>query len=398
MPINFSPRQLFFDNIAQTSPFPLQLQIEKAEGLYLYDEHGKSYMDMIAGISVSCLGHCHPAVVNAVKEQAGQYMHTLVYGEFILSPQVKLASLLSSKLPENLQNIYFLNSGTEATEGAMKLAKKHTGRFEIISCKNAYHGSTQGAAGLMSSETYKRPFRPLLPGINHIRFNNFDDLKSITSHTACVIMEVVQAEAGIITPLNGYLQAVRERCTQTGTLLIFDEIQTGFGKTGKLFAFQKYGVVPDVLLLGKAMGGGMPLAAFISSKKIMSSLMENPVLGHISTFGGHPVNCAAGLATLETILSENLPEQVFDKEELFLQLLKHPAIKQIRNSGIMMAIELDSNESVMKAIQFCLQKGLITDWFLFNDVSLRLCPPLTITNAEIRKACSILLEAFDNCG
>ncbi len=392
---NISPRQIFLDNIAQTSPFPLQIEIEKASGIYLYDASGKQYMDMIAGISVSCLGHCHPAVTKAVATQAEKYMHTLVYGEFVLSPQTNLASLLASQLPENLQNIYFLNSGTEATEGAMKLAKRYTGRREIISCRNAYHGSTQGSASLMSSEDYTAPFKPLLPGIGHITFNNFDHLEHITEQTACVIMEPVQAEAGIITPEPGYLQAVRERCTQTGTLLIFDEIQTGFGKTGHLFAFLEYGVVPDVLLLGKAMGGGMPLAAFISSKEIMSVLMTNPILGHITTFGGHPVNCAAGCATLETILSEHLTEQVKYKEDLFLQLLQHPLIKEIRHSGLMMAIDLGSNTAVMKCIQYCLEHGLITDWFLFNDASLRLCPPLIINEEDIRRACKILLDAFD---
>lgn len=394
---NISSRKLFLDHVAQTSPFPLQIQIEKAEGLYLYDESGKAYLDMIAGISVSCLGHCHHSVVEAVCEQAGKYMHTLVYGEFVLSPQVLLAELLTSKLPESLQNIYFLNSGTEATEGAMKLAKRYTGRYQIISGKNAYHGSTQGSASLMSSETYTSSFRPLLPGITHIEFNNFDDIELITKDVACVIIEPIQAEAGIILPVNGYLQAIRKKCTETGTLLIFDEIQTGFGKTGQLFAFQKYGVVPDVLLLGKAMGGGMPLAAFISSQQIMSSLSHDPILGHITTFGGHPVNCAAGLATLRVITETRLIEQINEKSALLVENLKHPIIKEIRHAGLMMAIDLGNNALVMKTIEYCLANGLITDWFLFNDTSLRICPPLTITNAEILKACEILNSAFDCC-
>lgn len=394
---NISSRKLFLDHVAQTSPFPLQIQIEKAEGLYLYDESGKAYLDMIAGISVSCLGHCHHSVVEAVCEQAGKYMHTLVYGEFVLSPQVLLAEFLTSKLPESLQNIYFLNSGTEATEGAMKLAKRYTGRYRIISGKNAYHGSTQGSASLMSSETYTSSFRPLLPGITHIEFNNFDDIELITKDVACVIIEPIQAEAGIILPVNGYLQAIRKKCTETGTLLIFDEIQTGFGKTGQLFAFQKYGVVPDVLLLGKAMGGGMPLAAFISSQQIMSSLSHDPILGHITTFGGHPVNCAAGLATLRVITETRLIEQINEKSALLVENLKHPIIKEIRHAGLMMAIDLGNNALVMKTIEYCLANGLITDWFLFNDTSLRICPPLTITNAEILKACEILNSAFDCC-
>lgn len=395
MPDNISPRQVFLNHIAQTSPFPLQLHIEKAKDLYLYDSSGKPFMDMISGISVSCIGHCHPKVVAAVQKQAETFMHTLVYGEFVLSPQVQLAEMLTGLLPDNLQNVYFLNSGTEATEGAMKLAKRYTGRYEMVACKNAYHGSTQGSASLMSSEVYTAAFRPLLPGISHINFNNFEDLKSITHKTACVIMEVVQAEAGIIEPLPDYLQAVRQRCNETGALLIFDEIQTGYGKTGHLFAFQKYGVVPDVLLLGKAMGGGMPLAAFISSKEIMSVLTRNPILGHITTFGGHPVNCAAGLATLQTITGEKLVELVPEKAALLIQTLKHPLIREIRHSGLVMAIDLGNNALVMKTIEHCLENGLITDWFLFNDISLRICPPLTITNEEIVHACEILKHAMD---
>jgi acetylornithine/succinyldiaminopimelate/putrescine aminotransferase len=395
MNLNISPRNLFFNNIAQTSPYPLQLHVIGAKDLYLYDSAGKAYMDMISGISVSCLGHCHPKVVEAVQKQAETFMHTLVYGEFVLSPQVQLAEMLTSFLPDNLQNVYFLNSGTEATEGAMKLAKRYTGRYEMVSCKNAYHGSTQGSASLMSSEVYTAAFRPLLPGISHIKFNHIDDIEIITNKTACVVMEVVQAEAGIIEPNYGYLQAVRQKCNETGTLLIFDEIQTGYGKTGHLFAFQKYGVVPDVLLLGKAMGGGMPLAAFIASKEIMSVLTHNPILGHITTFGGHPVNCAAGLATLQTIIEEKLIEAVEEKVALFLQNLVHPLINEIRHSGLMIAIDLGSNAKIIKTIEYCLENGLITDWFLFNDTSLRICPPLTITQDEIVMACEILKRGLE---
>ncbi|HMG14754.1 MAG TPA: aspartate aminotransferase family protein [Saprospiraceae bacterium] len=389
-------RQLFFQHIAQTSPFPLQLEIEKAEGIYLYDTDGKSYIDAISGINVSSLGHCHPYVVNAVKNQVGQYMHTLVYGEYVLSPQVLLAKALADVLPETLSNVYFLNSGTEATEVAMKLAKRYTGRQEIIACRNAYHGSTQGAASLMDAEWITQSFRPLLPGIKHIDFNKFEDLDSINKHTACVIIEPIQAEAGIIIPLQGYLEAVRCQCIKTGALLIFDEIQTGYGKTGSLFAFQKYNVTPDILLLGKAMGGGMPIAACISSHKIMNSLTHNPILGHITTFGGHPVNCAAGLATLNILLSSGLIQVVESKEKLFRTLLVSPNIKELRITGLMMAIDLGDNQKVQNVIQYCLQNGLITDWFLFNDRSLRICPPLIITEEQIRVVCDILLKAINS--
>ena len=391
-----SQRQLFFQHVAQTSPFPLQIEIERAEGIYLFDTNGKSYIDAISGISVSSLGHCHPAVVAAVKNQADKYMHTLVYGEYILSPQVSLAKALADVLPATLSNVYLLNSGTEATETAMKLSKRFTGRHEIIACRNAYHGSTQGAASLMSEEWITQSFRPLLPGIQHIDFNSFDDLYKIDEHTACVILEPIQAESGIKVPAHGYLNAVRDQCTKTGTLLVFDEIQTGYGKTGSLFAFQKYNVIPDILLTGKAMGGGMPLAACISSHEIMNSFTYDPILGHISTFGGHPVNCAAGLATLETIINSDLIAQVESKEQLFKALLVSTKIKEIRTAGLMMAIDLGSNDAVQKAIQHCLHNGLITDWFLFNDHSLRICPPLIITEQQIKLVCEILLKAIDD--
>ncbi len=388
-------RQLFFQHIAQTSPFPLQIDIEKAEGLYLYNKEGEKYIDAISGISVSSLGHSHPAVVYAVKNQVEKYMHTLVYGEFILSPQVMLAKALAENLPGNLSNVYFLNSGTEATEVSMKLAKRYSGRQDIIACRNAYHGSTQGAASLMNAEWITQSFRPLLPGIKHINFNNFEDLNKIDEHTACVIMEPIQAEAGIILPANGYLKAVRDRCTKTNTLLVFDEIQTGYGKTGFLFAFQKYNVIPDVLLMGKAMGGGMPIAACVSSLQIMSSFTNNPALGHITTFGGHPVNCAAGLATLETINQSGLIAQVEEKEQLFRQLLVSSNIHELRTAGLMIAIELTDNQKVQKVIQNCINEGLITDWFLFNDRSLRICPPLIITEEQISVVCNILLKAIN---
>lgn len=387
-------RQLFLEHLAQTSENPLGLEITHANGIYLYDINGKAFIDSISGISVSCLGHGNQAVIKAVQDQASKYMHTIVYGEYILSPQIKLAKLLADVLPGSLSCSYFVNSGTEATEGAMKLAKRYTGRQEIIACKNAYHGSTQGSASLMSSEWLTQSFRPLLPGITHIEFNNFDDIDSITDKTACVIIEPIQAESGIYNPKDGYLPALRSRCNETGTLLIFDEIQTGYGKTGYLFAFQKYNVIPDILMIGKAMGGGMPIAAFISSNEILSVLKHNPVLGHITTFGGHPVNCAAALATLETLISSGVINQVNTKEKIFLEMLVHPAIKEVRSAGLMIAVDLDSNELVQKVIKTCLEKGLITDWFLFNDRSLRICPPLIITEVEINQLCKIVSEAI----
>ena len=393
---HLNQRELFYRHIAQTSPVPLDLEIVSAKDIYLYDVNGKEYIDAIAGISVSCLGHGNQAVVDAVKKQAETYMHTIVYGEYNLSPQVNLAKLLADNLPENLSSIYFVNSGTEATEGAMKLAKRFTNRQEIIACRKAYHGSTQGAASLMSEEWLTRSFRPLLPGIKHIEFNKFEDIEKIDKNTACIIIEPIQAEAGVIAPVEGYLEAIRNRCNETGTLIVFDEIQTGYGKTGHLFAFQKYEVIPDILLLGKAMGGGMPIAAFISSKEIMSSLSHDPVLGHITTFGGHPVNCAAALATLNTLLNSKLITQVKEKEKLFHTLLVHDEILEIRSVGLLIAIELESNIKVQKVIKRCIEEGLITDWFLFNDRCLRICPPLIITEDQIITSCKIILKAIDS--
>ncbi len=388
-------RQLFLQHVAQTSDYPLLLEIERAEGVYLFDKNGKSYIDLIAGISVSCLGHCHPNVVAAAKNQLDKYLHTLVYGEYVLSPQVELATLLAKQLPENLNSVYFVNSGSEATEGAMKLAKRFTGRQEIISCRKAYHGSTQGSASLNSEHFWTNPYRPLLPGIKHIEFNCDTCLLNITNKTAAVFVETVQGEWGVRKPFNDYLKKLRKRCTETGTLLVFDEIQAGFGRTGSLFAFQQYDSVPDILLLAKGMGGGMPIGAFIASKKIMGTLSHGPLLGHITTFGGHPVCCAASLATLKTLLEENIIEKVFEKEKLFLKLLKHESIIEVRSAGLMMAVELKDFDFVQKVIKICLEKGLITDWFLFNDRSLRIAPPLTISNEEIDKSCQIILEAIE---
>lgn len=389
-------RHLFLQHVTQTNDIPLMLEIEKAEGCYLFDKNGKRYLDLISGISVSGLGHRHPAVIKAVKDQLDRYLHTLVYGEYILSPQVKLAQLLCQHLPDPLDNVYFVNSGSEATEGAMKLAKRFTGRSEIIACRHAYHGSTQGAASLMSPTTFTQAFYPLLPGIRHIDFNNVNDLEKVNHDTACVILETVQAESGVHLPQNGFLKKLKSRCEETGTLLVLDEIQAGYGRTGSLWAFQQYDVVPDILLLAKGMGGGMPIGAFVSSREIMSTLMADPPLGHITTFGGHPVSCAAALATLEVLLKENFIEKVKGKEALFHELLVHPAIKEVRSAGLLMAIELADFEAMRKVQMESLENGLITDWFLFNDCSLRVAPPLIISENEIRDACRILLNAIEN--
>ena len=387
-------RQLFLQHVAQTSPSPLMLEVEHAEGMYLYDPEGKAYLDLIAGIGVSGLGHRHPAVVEAAKAQLDKYLHTLVYGEFVLAPQVQLAELLARCLPDPLDSVYFVNSGTEATEGAMKLAKRYTGRYEIVACKKAYHGSTQGAASLMWPRDFTQGYHPLLPGIRHIEYNCEWCLQQITEKTAAVIMETVQGEWGIRPPVEGYLQKVRERCNEVGALLIFDEIQAGYGRTGSLFAFEQYGVVPDILLLAKGMGGGMPIGAFVASRAVMSALSDNPILGHITTFGGHPVSCAAALATLKALLESDLIQQVKAKEQLFLELLQHPAIVEVRSAGLWMAVELESFEVVQAVIGHCLEKGLITDWFLFNSCSLRIAPPLIITEEQIRWACGVILEGL----
>ena len=388
-------RQIFLNHVAQTSESPLLLEIDRAEGIYLYDNNNKAYIDLIAGIGVSSLGHCHPRVINATKKQLDKYLHTMVYGEFVLAPQVKLAELLCQQLPDLLDSVYFVNSGSEAVEGAMKLAKRYNGRSEIISCKNAYHGSTQGANSLMSDEFFTQAYRPLLPDIRHIEFNSIVDLNQITKKTSCVIVETIQGEAGIQVAKNDYLKALRKRCDETGALLVLDEIQAGYGRTGTLFAFEQFGIVPDILLLAKAMGGGMPIGAFVANREVMKLLSYEPVLGHITTFGGHPVCCAAALATLETLLEEDWIQQVKEKEQLFLTLLQHEAIVDIRSAGLMMAVEFSDGDFMQAVIQECIANGLITDWFLFNDKSLRIAPPLIITKAEIRKACEIMIKAIE---
>ena len=390
-----SNRANFLAHVAQTSPAPMGLEIAGGQGVYLEDTDGKRYLDLIAGIGVSCLGHNHPAVVKAVQDQAGRYMHTLVYGEFVLAPQAELAALVTSQLPDSLNSVYFVNSGAEATEGAMKLAKRATGRAEIISAKRSYHGSTQGAASLQWPKDFTQAFHPLLPGINHLDFNCDYCLHRITERTAAVVLETVQAEWGIRKPRPAWLQAVRQRCDETGTLLILDEIQAGMGRTGTLFAFEQYGVVPDILLLAKGFGGGMPLGAFIAAKSVTDLFTDDPVLGHITTFGGHPVSCAAGLATLRILLDQpELIAEVKSKEALFHELLVHPKIRQVRSAGLWMAVELDDFDQVRATIANCLERGLITDWFLWNERSLRIAPPLTISEMEIREACAIVLAAL----
>lgn len=390
-----SQRSLFLEHVAQTSDFPLCLEIEKAEGMYMYDIDGKKYLDLISGISVSNIGHRHPNVINAVKEQLEKYTYLMVYGEFVQSPQVKLAKLLTDNLSTTLSSCFFVNSGSEANEGALKLAKRFTGRREIISFKNAYHGSTHGCLSVIGSDDFKRPFEPLLPNITQLEFNNEQDLSAITTKTACVIVEPIMGEAGVIAPKNNFLQKLRNKCTETGALLIFDEIQTGFGRTGKLFAFEHFGVVPDILTLAKAMGGGFPIGAFISSNEIMGSLKTNPILGHITTFGGHPVSCAAAYANLHVLLTENeLIKDVSQKEQLFVELLKHPKIKEVRTFGLLIAVEFDSFETNKVIIDKCIANGILTDWFLFNDKSLRIAPPLIITEEEIKMACSVILKAI----
>jgi acetylornithine/succinyldiaminopimelate/putrescine aminotransferase len=393
-----SNRQLFLRHLAQTSDAPLALEIERAEGLYLYDTEGTKYIDLISGISVSNLGHRHPNVMRAIAEQSEKYLHTLVYGEFVLSPQVKLAKKLAALLPDNLDCAYFVNSGTEATEGAIKLAKRYTGRKNLVSFKNAYHGSTNGALSLMSDDYFTAAYRPLLPGVRHLEFNNFDELSKIDETCAAVIVEPIRAEGGVELPLENYLEALRNRCTETGTLLVFDEIQVGCGRTGKMFAFEHYNVVPDILLLAKGFGGGMPIGTFISSREIMSSLTHDPVLGHITTFGGHPLSAAAALATMST-LEENYDELINTvpaKEKLFRTLLQdNPKIKEIRSAGLFMALQLDNFDQLSKVIRSCIDKGLITDWFLFNASAMRIAPPLIIKEEEIVRACEIINEAID---
>lgn len=392
---HINQRQLFLQHVAQTSPFPIGLEIDKAEGIYLYDIAGKRYADLISGIGVSSLGHCHPAVVAAVQNQAAKFMHLMVQGEYIHSPQVQLATRLAGLLPPTLSSVYLTNSGAEAVEGALKLAKRYTGRTRLVSFKNAYHGSTHGALSVMGSEVFKNAYRPLLPDVQLVEYNNIDSLENIGCRTAAVIVETIQGEAGARVPTAEFLQALRKRCTEMGALLILDEIQCGFGRTGKLFAFEHFGIVPDILLTAKAMGGGMPIGAFISSKEIMDTLTNNPILGHITTFGGHPVSCAASLATLNTLVESNLINEVEEKGQLFRKLLQHPSIKNIHGLGLLLSVEFESHDYMFKIIERCFANGVITDWFLFSDNRMRLAPPLIITNEQIEESCALILKSIN---
>ncbi|GAB3413925.1 aspartate aminotransferase family protein [Niabella aquatica] len=383
-------RELFLRHVAQTSAAPLAIEIVKAEGCTLTDSKGKPYIDLIGGISVANTGHRHPKVLEAIHQQLDAYMHIMVYGEFVETPQVQYATKLAAYLPASLNAVYFTNSGAEAVEGAMKLAKRATNRTKIIACENSYHGSTQGALSIMGSEYWRNAFRPLLPAILHLPYNSQELVNAIDTDTACVILETVQAEAGVIAPGKSWLQAVRKKCTETGTLLILDEIQTGFGRTGKLWGFEHFDIIPEIILLGKALGGGMPLGAFVADKALMMELADNPVLGHITTFGGHPVCCAAGLAALQVLTGERLLEAVPQKEQLFMALLQHEQIKAVRSYGLLMAVEFEDFDTNKKVIDAIIANGAVTDWFLFASNCLRICPPLTITEEEIRTACKII--------
>ena len=389
-------RQIFLNHIGQTSPSPLALEIVRAEGSKMFDVNGKEYIDLIGGISVCNIGHGNKKVIEAINKQAENFMHVMVNGELVLSPQTAYAKLLTDNLPPSLNAVFFTASGTEATEGAMKLAKRFTGRTQIAAFKNSYHGSTQGSLSILGDEYWRNAFRPLLPDILHLNYNSFEDFELITTQTACVIAETVQAEAGVIVPDKKWIRALRKKCTETGTLLVLDEIQCGFGRNGSLWAFEQFDVVPDILLLGKALGGGMPLGAFISDKKIMDSFTDNPVLGHINTFGGHPVCCAAGNAAMEFLLEENIIKDVFVKEKLFLENLNHPKIKKIRSRGLMIALEFESFDQNKKVIDALIEKGVFSDWFLFASNCLRIVPPLIISEEEIKKACGLINEVVSN--
>ncbi|MGZ8549843.1 MAG: aspartate aminotransferase family protein, partial [Chitinophagaceae bacterium] len=389
-------RELFLRHVAQTSAAPLALEIIKAEGASLYDISGKEYIDLIGGISVANTGHRHPKVIEAIQKQLEAYLHIMVYGEFVETPQVQYAKLLTDHLPSLLNSVYFTNSGAESVEGAMKLAKRVTNRTQIIAFNNSYHGSTQGALSIIGSEYWRNAYRPLLPDVLHLDYGVRDSFETISRQTACVIAETVQAEAGIIVPSREWMNALRQKCSEMGTLLILDEIQTGFGRTGKLWGFEHFDIVPDIILLGKALGGGMPLGAFIADKKLMDTFTDNPVLGHITTFGGHPVCCAAGMAAMNALLDEGMLTGVRQKEELFKSLLVHSRIKSVRSFGLWLAVEFDSFETSKKIIDACITNGVLTDWFLFGTSCLRISPPLIISEEQIKKACKIILQACES--
>lgn len=392
-----SASEIFLTHVAQTSPHPLQLEVSHAEGSYIFDRSGKKYYDLISGIAVSNIGHCHPKVVEAVKHQAGQYMHVMAYGEFIQSPQNDLAAELTNLLPSSLNSSYFVNSGAEANEGALKLAKRVTGRTELIACNKSYHGSTHGALSVSGNEVKKNAYRPLLPDVKFIDFNNEEHLSQITTKTAGVIIEPIQGDAGVRIPSKNYLQQLRKRCSEVGAQLIFDEIQTGFGRTGKLFAFEHFGVVPDILTIAKAFGGGMPIGAFVSNKASMDLLTHNPMLGHITTFGGHPVNCAAALANLRVIQQEDLITGIEAKGALLEKHISHPNIKEIRRKGLMFAVEFESADTVQKIVLKCLEEGIITFWFLSCPESFRLAPPINMSDEDLIHTGKIIWQVINDC-
>lgn len=389
-----SIRNQFLQHLAQTSNKPIGIEPAYAKGVYIYDVHGKKYMDAISGFSVNNIGHGNEQVLHALQQQANQYMHLIVYGEYIQQPQVTYAKALTDALPKSLNCVYFTNSGTEATEGALKLSKRITGKSKIISATNAYHGSTQGALSVIGGNYWQQAYRPLLPGVYRYAINSNEFLNAVDAQTACVIIEPVQAEAGVITCNKEWLQQLREQCNKHCCLLIFDEIQSGFGRTGSLFAFEQFSVVPDILLVGKALGGGMPLGAFIANNELMKTLTYNPVLGHITTFGGHPVSCAAGLAAFKVLLDNNYISEVNAKQQFVLSKLIHPNIKKINSNGLWFAIELESKEAILQAAANCIQNGVITDWFLFNEKSLRLAPPLTISYKELEEMIDVVLKSL----
>ena len=385
----------FFKYQAQTTPHPLAMEISHAKGSYIYDTNNKKYLDFVAGVSACPLGHNHPKVINAIKTQLDSYMHVMVYGEYIQKPAVELTKLLAKQLPESLEKTYLTNSGTEAIEGALKLAKRATGRSEIIAANKAYHGSTMGALSVMGYEDRKQAFRPLLPDVKFINFNNEEDFEQITTKTACVILETIQGGAGFIEPKDGYLEKVQKQCNKVGALLILDEIQPGIGRTGKLFGFENYNCIPDILVTGKGLGGGMPIGAFTASSKLMNLLQDNPKLGHITTFGGHPVIAASALATLKEITESNLMQNALEKEKLFRTLLVHPLISEIRGIGLMLAIVTPSEIITNSLILKCQNRGLILFWLLFEPKAVRITPPLTISNSEIINGCQIIIEVLD---
>lgn len=388
-------KQDFYKYQAQTTLFASGFEADRAEGNYIYGKDGKAYLDFVAGVSANTLGHSHPAVINAIKEQADKYLHIMVYGEYAQEKPVALCRLLAEATPEPLEVTYLVNSGAEAIDGALKLAKRYTGREEIVAFKNAYHGNTHGALSVAGNEVHKREFRPLLPMVKFIEFNNEDDFQEITEKTACVIVETIQGAAGFLVPNEDYFKKLKNHCEKVGALLILDEIQPGFGRTGKLFAFEHYGIVPDILVMGKGMGGGVPVGAFMASREVMQVLSHSPKLGHITTFGGNPLIAAASYATLKEVLESGLMNEVEEKEQLFRELLVHPKIQNINGKGLMLAVNLGTPEYTLKVAKRCMEKGLIVFWQLYRNEYLRISPPLTLTKDEIRKGCQIILETLD---